>query len=175
MIDIETLDTTPTAVILSIGAAVFDPETFIISDSFLYKVNGQSCLDLGMTVSFKTIQWWMEQDREAQIVSFSTPDGSISNALWQLSQFIGKSLPEIIWAQGPQFDIIILENAYRMAKKPVPWTYRQIKDCRTVIDLGKIEFTRQRVGHDPVNDAKDQVEMLQMAFQNLGLVSKDTK
>ena len=70
MIDLETLDTKPSASILTIGAVKFDPTGDELKEStcekFYVKVDLDSCDKLGLTVSQSTLDWWANQSQEAQ-------------------------------------------------------------------------------------------------------------
>lgn len=101
MVDIETLSTEANAVVLGIGAVLFDPH----GDQYEYtpgsaKANAlldnpeyggtlpydifpmcfertidiQSCLDVGMAVSGGTLKWWSEQADEARKPAFAGED-----------------------------------------------------------------------------------------------------
>lgn len=58
MLDLETMDTKPTAAITEIGAVRFDNEKIL--SRFRIKVDLQSCIDLGLTVSGSTIMWCLK-------------------------------------------------------------------------------------------------------------------
>ena len=68
MIDLETLDTSPSAAIISlIGAVKFRSATQTpLGDKFYLPVSIQSNLDEGRTISGDTLRWWMNQDDGAQ-------------------------------------------------------------------------------------------------------------
>ena len=59
MCDLETMDTIASSIILSIGAVIFDNAG--ISHEFYRVVNYQSCVDLGLTESVSTRQFWDKQ------------------------------------------------------------------------------------------------------------------
>jgi hypothetical protein len=40
-----------------------------------------------------------------------------------------------VWAQGPTYDMNILEHAYKSYNKPLPWQYYMVRDSRTVFSL----------------------------------------
>ncbi len=78
MFDLETLDTKPSAVVLSIGAVVWEakylPSEHKIKwyevDKFLRVLDIQKQLDSGRTVSQATLLWWMDQDPKAKAEAF---------------------------------------------------------------------------------------------------------
>ena len=63
MIDLETLGTTPDAVILSIGGVKFDPNGDRIFDEFIYKLDIDEQQQRGRTTNEDTMSWWATQPR----------------------------------------------------------------------------------------------------------------
>lgn len=162
MIDLETLGTAPGSVITQIGLCAFnsrDPSEGAEFEGALIHVNPQSCLDLGMSVSWSTIQWWLQQDEAARMtmarpaVSCSLPD-----ALEQLDQFILRSMAMgfFVWGNGSGFDVTLIEVAYRACNRAVPWSYRNVRDQRTLVNLApcfSLKFPKPKVAHDAREDA----------------------
>lgn len=166
MIDIETLDTRPTAVILSIAAWPFDIDGTIADRLFNYKLNKDEQIRHGRTTSADTIKWWNEQSQAAQNETFggTTP---LTNALLDLEEFIRKncvSQPRI-WAKSPQFDLIILKDAY--GNKPLPWHYRLERDVRTYLAMcpdTSLLSERPKI-HVAMDDAYYQILDVQVAYK----------
>jgi hypothetical protein len=78
-----------------------------------------------------------------------------------------------IWAQGPLFDIMILENFYKMLGKPAPWQYWQIRDSRTIFDLGDDSAKTNNAGaHNALADSFCQAKAVQNIFKALGVKKK---
>ena len=67
MVDIETLDTVQSAVVLSIGAVAFDPHTKELGEKFYveFTTDLQAQQRLGRTISADTVTWWMQQGAAA--------------------------------------------------------------------------------------------------------------
>jgi len=83
MIDLETLDTGPSATVLTLGAVKFDPYTAKEPYAELYiKLDIDEQDRLGRTVSDSTIEWWGKQDPAIQEEAFS-PDNRIEDSRWQ--------------------------------------------------------------------------------------------
>jgi DNA polymerase III epsilon subunit-like protein len=163
MIDIETLDTKSSAVILSIGAVEFD-EQRILSE-FHRHIDIQSCIDKGLTVSGSTILWWLEQSEEAR-TRLQQPANQLEAVLAELQQAFNWDGKEV-WANGSDFDLPILANAYRACGySNAPWPYYQGRDYRTVRKMFPKsvlnEYTVEPVcAHDALEDARAQVLTLQ--------------
>lgn len=113
MIDIETLNTDPDSVILSVGACKFDPytrETPWASSHWRLDITQQ--LAQGRTVSESTLDWWSRQDADIRDEVFSEQDRvNILDFAVVLNRYLVGV--DKIWCQGPQFDMVILENLYR--------------------------------------------------------------
>jgi inhibitor of KinA sporulation pathway (predicted exonuclease) len=156
MIDIETLDVTPSAVILSIGAVpINDP-----SNSFYMELDRNT--QWLRTASKSTQEWWDKQG--------NMPKGHvhIETALLQLTAWL-KSLgaEPIIWCKGTDFDIAILTHAYRWLNLPTPWKYSNVRDCRTLYKLAG--FSPDKANHNALDDARNQAKDLLTSLEALGL------
>jgi hypothetical protein len=170
MIDLETLDVLPSASILTIGAVKFDPFGDDVNEpdceKLYLKVDLDSCDKLELTVSQDTLAWWAQQSKEAQDEAFST-DGriDISDAINQLYKFCWGA--KRVWSHGAGFDIIILEHVFRKVEKAVPWRFWEVRDTRTLFDLG-IDPNRPPVlKHHALEDAWNQAVGVQNIFRTL--------
>ena len=77
MIDIETLDTRPNSVVLSVGAVKFDPYAEIEPHTkTLWRPGVDDQLAQGRTMSNTTLEWWAKQDQAIQDVAF-TDEGRV--------------------------------------------------------------------------------------------------
>jgi DNA polymerase III epsilon subunit-like protein len=172
MIDIETLSTKNNALILTIGAIKFNKNKDSNEiEKFYYKIDRKSCELLFMHVDKETIKWWKEQP--ANLVHETFIDNknriNINDALIKLSNFIKDC--NYIWANSPNFDCVILENAYNSCKLEVPWKFWQLRDTRTVYDLGKIRLNDIVIENNNIHNALDdcykQIIALKKSFENL--------
>lgn len=170
MIDLETLDVTPTASVLTIGAVKFDPFGEELSspkcEKFYVKVDLDSCDALGCTVSQATLDWWSQQSQEAQDEAFST-EGRIPiiDALNQLYKFCWGA--KRVWSHGAGFDIIICEHLFRKIGKAVPWSFWEVRDTRTLFDLGIDPKRPPVLKHHALEDAWNQAVGVQNVFKTL--------
>lgn len=130
MVDLETLDTAATAVILSIGACIvpkpMDPADL---DTFYAEVHPDH--QYMRTKSLDTIRWWKEQG--------DCPDQGttlLSEALGDLRAYLLRHTERpIIWCKGTDFDTAILAHAFKQYEIPCPWRYNDVRDFRTVKKL----------------------------------------
>ena len=155
MVDIETLGTACDAPILSIGAVAFDIESGEISAKFYRAVDPSSALERGRADG-ATLRWWMAQSDAAREAAFSGED-SLYKALIELSIWCSDN-PHPIWANGPSFDIAILETAFRVNGIVIPWKYNAARCVRTIKAIaGDIEMpARVGVEHNALDDASYQ-------------------
>lgn len=158
MIDIETLDTRSTGVILSIGAVAFNETS--MGHIFHRSIDIDSCLKLGMTVSGSTIVWWMDQPDAARKL-FQRQGIHIMNVLDNFSRAFDWVKIDEVWANGTNFDLVILGNAFDRAGLRCPWPYYKARDYRTVKNMFPPELVNElrvepRVEHDALEDARSQ-------------------
>lgn len=164
MLDTETLDTASSAVILSIAAVEFDDQN--LGRRFHQRINVDSCLKHGLTVSGNTIEWWMEQSAEARKI-FCVPGLPLDRVLIDFATWIDWSQVDEVWTNGSDFDGPIIANAYRAigAGNP-PWAYYKLRDYRTIRksypkDLVKAMTVEPLVAHNALEDAISQALTLQ--------------
>lgn len=170
MIDLETLDVTPTATVLSLGAVKFNPVTNDEPHSELYlKILVDEQDSVGRTASDSTIEWWGKQDPKIMEEAFDqTGAVSIEEALNQLNRWI-VGVDEI-WGHGYGFDITILEDMYRSIGKPIPWQFWQISDSRTITKRMPKDPRKdmQTDLHNALADAYFQAKSVQIIFKHHG-------
>lgn len=170
MIDLETLDVTPTATVLTIGAVRFDPFGDDINDKkaekFYVRVDLDSCDALGLTVSPQTIEWWGNQDPKAQEEAFD-PDGriSITEAMTQLYKFSWGA--KRVWSHGASFDVPICEHIFRKIGKAIPWQFWEVRCTRTLYDIGINPNRPPVLKHHALEDAWNQAVGVQNVFKTL--------
>jgi DNA polymerase III epsilon subunit-like protein len=170
MIDLETLDVLPTATILTIGAVKFDPFGDDINEKkaekFYVRVDVDSCDALGGTVSQSTLEWWAQQEKAAQDEAFDPNNRiSITDAMAQLYKFCWGA--KRVWSHGAGFDITILEWYFRKIGKAIPWSFWEVRDTRTIFDIGINPERPPVLKHHALEDAWNQAVGVQHVFQKL--------
>ncbi|CAL9980353.1 exonuclease [Vibrio phage D69] len=177
VVDIETMGTEEDAVIVSIGAVVFNradaPGTYI--DEFEVKIDvttqpGRSC-DPG------TALWWMKASmsdaRQAAFFKDRHKQVRLGLALKQLEDFMKKYDLEECWGNAPDFDMRILQHAYRQHKVEFPMPFWKWSDIRTIEKFFYGENTRKPGGanwlggtaHDALDDCYMEANVIQNCFQ----------
>lgn len=190
MIDLETLDTKPSAVVLSIGAVVW--ETYVSEETpfelrwrlverFLRVLDIQKQVDRKRTVSENTLLWWQRQDQTAKDEAFNPVRQHPGFVLGDFREFAGKYAdPEVgdlginaFWASPATFDFPIWDDLAMTFNNFVPWTYRQKYDVRTVVREASYPAKNHvwnglGVAHTPVYDCEWQIDLLTAARNKLG-------
>jgi hypothetical protein len=169
MIDLETLDVTPDAQILTIGAVKFDPcnfdETF---EEFYYRFDVDEQEALGRLQSDSTLAWWATQSKAIQEEAFHPDRHSCRTILRELKKWhVGC---EKIWSQG-EFDTVMIENMCRQLDEPIPWKFWNVENCRTMLNRMPIDPRKEVkfAAHNALEDAKAQVLALRKTFKHFGM------
>lgn len=165
MIDIEGLATTPNATILTIAAQSFDPfGQGYGSNSFYAKLTLES--QEGRAITDDTINWWATQP-EASAEAFSEegriPLGDALDGLHKITWHA-----DFVWANGPTYDMNILEDAYKSLGRVQPWQFYKVRDARTVYSLWP-DGPRPPTSHHALEDCRRQIDMLQQTLKHLGI------
>jgi hypothetical protein len=179
MIDLETLGIVPGSVVLSIGAAssVLLP-TGLGADDFIGKIDMRDSLYAGLIADPSTLAWWRSQSKAAWEAATTNGDPLVGTletfSEWlaalrsgSAEQTTGNKLR--LWGDASSFDLVLLACAYRAAKLPVPWSYQEEFDYRTLRTLLNSEKPRSKVQHDALSDARAQLVHLQDLLNVLGL------
>ena len=173
MLDLETLDSKPTACIVSIGAVVMDMERFEISlDECYYIVRPDSQYG---TIGADTVLWWLQQSPEAQSMfrtsaekALKLPEALVRFSAWCTgSGFIKDDIA--IWGNGATFDNVILRHAYEACGIKAPWSYRHDFCYRTMYRNfpSNESYKKQGIQHNSLDDAKSQAQALVAIMRRL--------
>lgn len=193
MVDVETLGTKPGCIILSIGAVAFNPHLNTIDAEFEVNFDPVDSQSRGLTIEASTVLWWLQQGFEARkkvfsqyevntqtypkskgLSAYSLPDGMLRfRQFFDYIAMIKSADPKsvMVWAKSPQFDLAILEHAMKVAKTPVPWSYRNARDVRTILSVANVADRPASMGvaHRALDDAKHQASLVTEAYFALGL------
>lgn len=183
MLDLETLDVKPSAVVLSIGAVVFDRYTRQQGPTFYVELTNHldDQLKNGRTVSGSTVAWWMRQSAEARHV-FDEKETSPERCtpIYALSKFIDfcrDNRVKYLWAKDPDFDVVILRSMFEMYgvnDLQFPFSYSKSRAVRTVLDLPfeNLKCVQAEPAHNALADAIAQATDIQEVFQCLQLCTQ---
>lgn len=161
MVDLETLDTEPTAVIVTIAAVKFNFDGDEI-ETFTVNVDPKSSVKYGMTISQSTLDWWKKQDKAA-IDAWKLNPVSIEEAIERFNDFLGDATYTKMWAQGIDLDFPVLRNSLSKLGAPIKWKYWNQCDSRTVFTIANFNTKKAaRVGqyHNAIDDCRTQISWL---------------
>ena len=160
MIDLETLDTASTAVVLSIGAVSFNASG--VKQEFYRVVDIDSCLKAGLTISGSTFKWWLTKDESARKALADTNGLDLYRALTDLREEFNWD-DTLVWGNGADFDLSILANAYAAYDEREPWAYYNTRCYRTLKNMTpKEQYNALKVSpamaHHALADARAQAQ-----------------
>ncbi len=174
MIDIETWDTAPTAVIRAIAIVGFD------LDGGTRGLNLIDCrriideqIQAGRTTSEETAAWWAKQPIRLDSLLMNTRSHvadtltiqpldlpaaakAVQDALWTEDHDIR------VWSRG-HFDIAILMNLLAAHGRPIPWRYSQVRDVRTLDEI--TPPIKAAMPHHPLADCLAQIQQVCAALR----------
>lgn len=165
MIDLETLSTRMDAAILSIGAVRFGPDG-VTQDAFYRAITIDSNTAAGRHISGGTLAWWMGQSEEARAVFTDPAAVSMATALVDLRIWLGEGA--IVWGNGANFDISILESAYAGFGYVTPWKYGNVRCMRTIRRIAgadEVPKPENSCAHNALADAVWQAEWMVRAWR----------
>ena len=159
MVDIETMDTVPTARVLSIGAVRFN-HTGEYDDGYVFYRHPSLVAQKDRTVSESTMAFWNEQDKSVYQEAFKGEEHRLSvvEIYSELMEFM-RGCTEV-WANSPTFDLMILENLFADCG-PSIWGHRDERDVRTVKNIWTGDYTEENKNpHNPVDDCIHQIKQV---------------
>lgn len=155
MIDLETLGTEGSPVILSIGAVKFTAREVL--DTFHVHILPKSCTDRGLTIDPDTVMWWLAQSAEARAAVIGDPETKVAlpQALLEFSMWMGVDGP--VWGNGASTDNVWLTNAYNACGMTPPWSFWNDRCYRTIrMMFPDISAPPSLLKHDALEDARAQ-------------------
>jgi hypothetical protein len=171
MVDLETLDTRTSATILTLGAVRFDPYSDAPMKELYLRVDIDSQDKLGCTVSDDTLKWWNQQDTSIMEEAFDPRNRIPINEV--MNQFHALAWNcDAFWSHGATFDLMILQNIYDKLERAYPWNFWQMRDTRTLFDIGFDPEMPQGSKHNALEDAKRQAIGVRNVYKKLGYTGR---
>lgn len=176
MVDIETMGVNETAAVMAIGACFFDPYSFDEphgDDLFNVTISLDSNHLANRTIDPNTVQWWMQQSPEAIAGLFEPPIYSLQKALTAFRIWAESARPTVntVWANDPDFDIVILKNAMSAVNMRWPFHFAINRSVRTIKWLGwtdgECTVARKGTHHRAVDDAVHQARVVQVGINRI--------
>jgi len=166
MIDMETIAVSPRATILSLGAVHFNPYGNGYGDKLYFRVDLDDQDKLNREVDQNTLDWWAKQDPIVMEEAFSPDDRiPLTEAMDRFQKFAWGC--DTFWSHGATFDLVIIEDIMRQLGRPIPWNFWQLRDTRTLFDLGVDPDMPTGGKHDALQDAIRQAIGVQNIYTKL--------
>ena len=171
MIDVETQATSPNAIVLSIGAVFFDSEHK--GESFYIELDTESQKARGRRSNPDTLTWWRQKSQEGMRIPGDKSTDNIQ-ALKDFSNWVNhvqKSHAKDVkvWGNGSCFDIPIMESLLSVYEVDIPWSFWNIRDVRTIVDICPDcrygEDKKSDNNHNSLDDAVNQMKWMQSFMQ----------
>lgn len=140
VVDIETLAKGGRAKIASIGCVILDVRSLEITSHFYAVVETKD--QHARYAEADTVEWWLKQAVESPgafrelFVESCKPKVSLDAALRDLSDWLKREFdgePINMFGNGPEFDNVILDDAYDQIGIDLPWSYWNNQSVRTML------------------------------------------
>ena len=172
MIDIESLDTTPDCVILTIGAVRFDPKGQGVVERLELRPTIEDQTEIyNRSINEDTLRWWSTQSPEAMEEAMGDNGReSLVDCMEKLYKFCWNR--RAVWSHGAPFDIVVMESAMRQTldrPNPIPWPFYTVRDTRTLYEITGVSLKDggHVTSHKAVEDAERQAIVVQKAYMKL--------
>lgn len=171
MVDLETMAVSPRAVVLTLGAVHFNPWGNGYGDKIYFRINIDDQDKFNREVDPNTLEWWGKQDPVIMEEAFSDDDRvPLVDAIDMFHKFAWGC--DTFWSHGATFDLVIIEDIYKQLGKPVPWQFWQLRDTRTLFDLGFDPDMPKGGKHNALQDAIRQSVGVQTVYSKMKIRSK---
>ena len=169
MIDLETLDTSPYCVILTIGAVRFDPKGNGVAERLELRPTIEEQIETHKRIiDDNTIDWWAKQN-PAALEEAMGDKGRISfnEAMEILYKFCWNR--RAVWSNGAAFDVVACETSWQQLGMRIPWPFYTVRDTRTLYEVAGVSLKDggHSTTHKAVEDAERQAIVVQKAYMKL--------
>lgn len=156
MLDIETLDTSPSSIVLSIGAVCDEhpDNTFEVFLSIDEQVASYRTLSEG------TITWWLTQNETARTQQHDAKRVDVLTAANSFHEWWTAVGGKYVWGNGAAFDVPIVEHLFRGAGHVAPWAFYNVRCYRTLKGLFPNIKMPTKNAHTALGDASNQMQHL---------------
>jgi len=170
IIDNETFDITPSAVLLTIGAVaveIEDGQAIVLASWYRRLQWDTGHRQLDRTVNQSTVDWWLDQS-DAAFEEAVDDDGQrlpLWLAMHSLQAWLALN-PYPIWGNGSDFDNAQLQHAFTQLGLRWPyWRNRCLRSLRGLVldlypDTQLPEFPSDKIKHHALHDAEHEADVL---------------
>lgn len=171
-IDIETINSTTDAGVLSIGACAYvrknnGKSAELELRTFYIAISPHDAFKVG-SFGVDTLLWWNKQSDAARSNAFvgtATTEFALRNLRDWFDDVRELDDNLAVWANAPTFDCSILRHHYNALGIPTPWNFWEERCFRTIKDLalniGYSLGSRKGTYHNALDDAKYQHSEMQ--------------
>lgn len=169
MIDFECFALIPAAEPISLGFKIFDPLGDVLKDDLPGRewlfAPGDRYRDP------ETVRWWEGQGETARAVLDACEHAGrpIREVLEEFIQMAQEHKVDILWANSPNFDMMLLEDLFRHVGMENPFKFYNYRDVRTVHNMFGIPRDKLKYGtpHKALDDCIQQCLWVQAAYKEL--------
>jgi hypothetical protein len=165
MIDLEFLNVTNSAAVLSCGMTAYNKDTLEVGESYGFNFDLADGIRRGLTIGADTLLWWIGQDKAAIQAAFDNKGKDFNHSLEigiaKIGNFISKHNAVELMALGGR-DFAIIYHICEVIGMSVPWDHRIERDLRTLREEHGAGISVPDVGtaHNAIDDSKYQVNLL---------------
>lgn len=171
MLDLETLDTKPSAHILELALVCFCPFTGRVNEALSRHVRFGLTPQAGATISPSTLKWWSSENPTYMLELFTNQDNSLNDELFKIYDLLSRSrdLGEVrVWNTGT-FDIDIVNSAFRRVlaiNEPIInfWEVRDVRSLRQLNDDFGINNDEWPTSHNAKDDCLRQISYVHSVY-----------
>lgn len=160
MIDLETLALTNDAYIISCGAVMMDTSISLIGQPSNHYYVRMPILQPDRYINPDTVFWHMNNTTSlAKEDTFGKKRLSFIKTFFDdFISWYDKYKPETVWSKGVDFDIAILENLFAQYQEKTPWSYKDKRCYRTMLEFGmSFEKLKSKILSTPGNTEETKV------------------
>lgn len=152
MLDLETMSLEDNAAIVQIGACSMNGH-----NKFCVYIKPESSERAGLHVDKQTMEWWDKQDATVRARVFGgtyeLEEALSMFSLWVKDQCAGDLTRLRMYANGPEFDWVILKNSFLRVFGSWPFSHRAPQSLRTLRDIADMLGMQVPKGSDNSHDA----------------------
>lgn len=175
MIDIETLDTVPSAAIVQVAIVEFNSKTARIGSIYFANIKDDCYGNISRTESEQTLKWWEAKKEQYQEIQSHTIN--LDECVKAIELFFKciNGNEHIVYANPPGFDLTILKDVFSQYDLKIPWNPWNERCLRTMKKqypelIENIQFEGKK--HNAIDDCLHQIKQV-VAIENFITIAKE--
>lgn len=165
MLDMEFLDLSHSAVVLSIGMVKMDLQNLTLGDRFYTTLDAREQQAKGRTVSADTALWWLQQSEGARRAVLEPPVTSNRDLLSRIDVYLRDV--NGVWSNGADMDAPLLLSLFSTYGMIHPYRFKHFRCFRTLRSIVPCMEPAGRVKHHALDDAIWQAEHLLNIYREM--------